>query len=115
MAKRRVQSSSGRRVGSVERRRSILDAAQSLFSEGGFKATTTASIASEVGVTEPILYRHFKGKREIFDSIMSELFQRVSAEVRSLPREATGDIPDQLKGNIERVTNLLLDNPLRTL
>jgi len=53
-----------------ERRAAIVDAAVRLFAERGFRGTTTRELAAAVGVTEPVLYRHFKTKRELYDAII---------------------------------------------
>lgn len=53
-----------------ERRNAILDAAFRLFSERGFRGTTTRALAEAVGVTEPVLYEHFKSKYELYAAII---------------------------------------------
>jgi AcrR family transcriptional regulator len=50
-------------LGTKER---IIHEARILFAERGYKATTTAEIAHRVGVTDAALYKHFKGKKDIF-------------------------------------------------
>jgi len=54
------------RLSAPERRQAVLDAACRIFSEGSYRGTTTAEIARESGVSEPILYRHFASKRELY-------------------------------------------------
>ncbi len=53
-----------------DRRIAILEAAVRLFSERGFRGTTTRALAEAVGVTEPVLYEHFKSKRELYEAIV---------------------------------------------
>jgi AcrR family transcriptional regulator len=55
---------------SGERRAAILEAGVKLFSERGFRGTTTRALAEAVGVTEPVLYEHFKSKRELYAAII---------------------------------------------
>lgn len=55
---------------SEERRSAIIQAACKLFSEKGFSGTTTRELAAAVGVTEPVLYEHFKTKRDLYDAIV---------------------------------------------
>lgn len=43
-----------------------------LFSEKGYDGVTVQDIAKAVGVTAPALYKHYKGKRELFDAIIDE-------------------------------------------
>jgi len=47
----------------------ILEKAMELFSQKGFKGSTTREIASCAGVTEVTLYRHFSSKEEVFCDI----------------------------------------------
>jgi AcrR family transcriptional regulator len=54
------------RLSAPERRQAVLDTACRIFSEGSYRGTTTAEIARESGVSEPILYRHFASKRELY-------------------------------------------------
>lgn len=59
-------------MSSEERKASILEAACRLFSEKGFRGVTTRELAASVGVTEPVLYEHFRTKRELYSGIIEE-------------------------------------------
>jgi len=48
------------------RRQDILSAAEKLFSQKGFKGTTTKDLAAKAGVHEAVLFRHFKNKRDLY-------------------------------------------------
>jgi TetR/AcrR family transcriptional regulator len=50
-----------------------MDVATRLFAERGYDATTTSAIAAAAGVSEPVLYRHFKGKQELFQHIVCQV------------------------------------------
>ncbi len=72
--------SAGRsRLPAAERRASVLDCACRVFSRGSYRGTTTAEIAREAGVTEPILYRHFESKRDLYLACLDESWSRVRA------------------------------------
>lgn len=58
------------RMTSDERKASIVEAAVRLFSEKGFRGTTTRELAAAVGVTEPVLYEHFRTKRDLYSAII---------------------------------------------
>src|SRR4051794_5824251 len=58
------------RLSSEERKASIVEAAIRLFGEKGFRGTTTREIAAAVGVSEPILYEHFKTKGDLYAAII---------------------------------------------
>lgn len=49
----------------------ILYEALTLFSRKGYDAVSVEEIAAAVGIKAPSLYKHFKGKRDIFDSIIA--------------------------------------------
>src|SRR5947207_14824551 len=58
------------RLKAPQRREQLMEVATKLFARNGYEATTTAAIALAAGVTEPILYRHFKSKQELFVAIV---------------------------------------------
>ena len=57
------------RLSGVERRGQILDHASLLFSKKGFYGVTTKELASQCGITEPILYRHFSNKDHLYQEV----------------------------------------------
>ena len=59
-------------MSSEERRAAIVQAASRLFSEKGFRGTTTRELAAAVGVTEPVLYEHFRTKSDLYSAIIGE-------------------------------------------
>ncbi|MGH3052818.1 MAG: TetR/AcrR family transcriptional regulator [Gaiellaceae bacterium] len=70
---------SATRLPAEERRAALLDCACRAFADGTYKGTTTAEIAREAGVTEPILYRHFESKRDLYLSCLRESWRRMQA------------------------------------
>jgi len=60
------------RLTASERRQAIVDAALRVFSEGSYAGATTAQIAREAGISEPILYRHFGSKKELYFACLDE-------------------------------------------
>jgi AcrR family transcriptional regulator len=53
-----------------QRREQILQTAVNLFSQRGFKGTTTKEIAKAAGVSEAIIFRHFANKEELYGAIL---------------------------------------------
>jgi AcrR family transcriptional regulator len=53
-----------------ERREQILSVAVSLFSNHGFRGTTTKEIAQTAGVSEAMVFRHFATKEELYAAIL---------------------------------------------
>jgi AcrR family transcriptional regulator len=65
------------RLPAAERRAALLDSACRAFLRGSYRGTTTAEIAREAGVTEPILYRHFESKRCLYLACLAEAWSEV--------------------------------------
>jgi AcrR family transcriptional regulator len=61
------------RLKAAQRREQLIAVATKLFAKTGYDATTTAEIAKAAGVTEPILYRHFESKQELFVAIVRDV------------------------------------------
>ena len=53
-----------------DRRRQIAEVAMRLFSERGFRGTTTKEIAQAAGVSEAIIFRHFATKEDLYTAII---------------------------------------------
>jgi AcrR family transcriptional regulator len=78
------------RLPAEERRAALLETACRLFSEGSYRGTTTADIAREAGVTEPVLYRHFESKRDLYLACLDSAW----AGAREMWEEALAAEPD---------------------
>ena len=70
-------ASSSTRLPAAERRQAIVDTALRVFAEGSYRSTTTAEIAREAGISEPILYRHFASKRDLYIAAIEEAWKRL--------------------------------------
>jgi AcrR family transcriptional regulator len=77
------------RLPAAERRAAIVDAALRVFGERSYGRSTTAEIARAAGVSEPILYRHFSSKRDLYiaclETMSAHLRERVEAIVAAEP------------------------------
>lgn len=60
------QSPSRGRMPRSERRRQLLDAARQVFVASGYHQAAMDDIAERAGVSKPVLYQHFPGKRELY-------------------------------------------------
>ena len=69
----------GARLPADERRSTLIDAALTAFSTGSYSGATTAQIAREAGVSEPILYRHFASKKELYFACLDEAWCRLES------------------------------------
>ena len=84
-----------------ERVAESLRAAARLFARDGFEATTMDAIAEASGVTRPLLYRHFSGKRALYEAVL----ERVRFRLRALAEPLSDE--ERLPGRPELVRVLL--------
>jgi TetR/AcrR family transcriptional regulator len=78
------------RMAAEERRRCVVGAACRVFAKSSYSGATTAEIARESGVTEPVLYRHFPSKRDLYLACLDAAW----AHVRRLWEDALANEPD---------------------
>jgi AcrR family transcriptional regulator len=84
------------RLTAEERRQAVLDTACRVFSRSSYRGATTAEIAREAGITEPILYRHFGSKRDLYLACLDEAWQAF----RSVCEEAVEQSPQTCLGAV---------------
>jgi AcrR family transcriptional regulator len=74
------ESTSVRKLTAKERRNQLLRIAKELFSESGFRSTTTKAIATAAGVTEGIIFKHFASKKDLYASILDNKAKEIRIE-----------------------------------
>jgi AcrR family transcriptional regulator len=82
-------------------REQLLDAAARLYAETGYRGTTTRRIATEAGVNEITLFRHFGSK----EALLREAIARVGSHqvpnvLPESPRHPFSELRDWAKGHI---------------
>src|SRR3954466_5367921 len=78
----------GARLSAEERRREIVRVAVRLFSQRGFRGTTTKEIAQAAGISEAMVFRHFATKEELYAAILDH---KACAEGLGDPCELVAD------------------------
>ena len=73
----------------------ILEEALKLFAQSGYMGTSMNDIASKLGVTKAALYKHYKSKQEILDSIIEKMNELDIERVKQY------EMPE---GDLEKVT-----------
>jgi len=63
------------RLPANQRRAQLLDTAAEVFAVRGYSGATTAELAEAAGVSEPIIYRHFKSKKDLFIALVEQTGQ----------------------------------------
>jgi len=92
------------RLPASQRREQLLDCAADLFARNGYARATTAQLAKAAGVTEPIIYRHFESKRDLFVA----LIERTGRESIARWERHLTDANDPA----DRLRRLVGDNPM---
>ena len=84
------------RLPAAKRRAAIVTAALQVFGSGSYAGSTTAEIARAAGVSEPIIYRHFSSKRELWFACLDEAWRelRTAIELKAAAVARTGELAD---------------------
>ena len=84
------------RLSAEARRQDVLDSACRAFSRSSYRGATTAEIAREAGISEPILYRHLGSKRDLYLACLDEAWR----DFRELAERAAAEHPETCLGSI---------------
>lgn len=74
----------------AERERLIVATARELAEQQGWDAVTTRQLAERIEYSQPVLYSHFRGKREIIGAVALEGAAELAAAVRAATAAAHG-------------------------
>ncbi|MFF7146401.1 TetR/AcrR family transcriptional regulator [Streptomyces nodosus] len=72
------------------RERLIVATARELAEQQGWEAVTTRRLAERIEYSQPVLYSHFRGKREIIGAVALQGAIEMAAEVRAATAAADG-------------------------
>src|SRR5437763_11868102 len=75
---------------SASTRGALVDAAEALFAEHGYAATSLDAIVARADVTKGALYHHYSGKQAVFEAV----FERVEAAGARTVQESLLDQDD---------------------
>ena len=81
------------------RKEEILIVALHLFARDGYEAVSVSQIAGELDMTKGALYRHYKSKRDIFDSIVKRMEQQDGEQVSDydMPEDEKENMPEEYR------------------
>ncbi|MFD9368870.1 TetR/AcrR family transcriptional regulator [Streptomyces sp. NPDC060020] len=88
----------------ADRVRLIVATARELAEQQGWDAVTTRRLAERIEYSQPVLYSHFRGKREIIGAVALEGAAEMAAELR-----ATASAADGLRTRVTALARTYLD------
>ena len=100
----------GKRLPGEERKRLIIEAAMKVFAEKGFQGTKTKDIANATGVSEAMIFKIFKNKNDLYNSIIKNNVKDHTQYLGDLFVDID-KFPAVLKQSILHVVERIEDNP----
>lgn len=76
-------------------RQRILEVAEKLFTEQGYRAVSIREIAQNCSITNAALYYHFHSKEALFEEVMQQHASRLNARMRSAA-QAPGSLRERV-------------------
>ena len=61
------------RLPAARRRQQLLEVALQVFGDQGFHPTSMNDVAEAAGVTKPVLYQHFRSKRDLYREVLTDV------------------------------------------
>src|SRR3954452_20411921 len=101
----------GHRVRDPEQTRaSVIDAAERLFSDRGFAATSMRDISAASGISHPLIHHHFGSKEALYSAVKRRM---VEGYARRFPVAARAtNRPLSLRAEMRRIMTYLTENEL---
>ncbi len=99
------------KVAKREREAEILAAAKKVFAEQGYHDASIDDIIKEADIARGTFYLYYNSKRAIFDAILNLTLEEVDRHIEAIRLEPGEPSPvDQVKANVRRVFNLLIQD-----
>jgi AcrR family transcriptional regulator len=102
-------------MGKAERRQQILEVARDVFARRGYHTAKIEDIVAAAGIARGTFYLYFEDKRGIFEEIVDRTIARLGMSIiRVDPTDAGRSVADQVKEQIRRVVQVLLEDRATT-
>lgn len=97
------------------RRDQILRHARAVFARKGYHDGSISDIVASARIARGTFYLYFKGKRDVFGTLLDGLLAELDARVQAV-RLGPGQPPplDQVRENVRRVLELMVNEPQNT-
>jgi len=76
-----VPGVSRRQQYSASTKKSLVKAAEALFTVGGYAATSLDAIVADAKVTKGALYHHYSGKQALFEAVFADVEERAARQI----------------------------------
>jgi TetR/AcrR family transcriptional regulator len=88
----------------------VIDAAERLFAERGFAATSMRDISAASGVSHPLIHHHFGSKEDLYAAVKRRM---VEGYARRFPAAARAtERPLSVRAEMRRIMTYLSENPV---
>jgi AcrR family transcriptional regulator len=77
------------RLPAARRRQQLLEVALQVFGELGFHPTSMNDVAEAAGVTKPVLYQHFRSKRDLYREVLTDVGGQILDAITKATAAAT--------------------------
>jgi len=84
-------SSTSVRQSADQRREAVLNAATEEFAKGGLNGTSTQTIATRAGISQPYLFRLFPNKKALFIAVLERSYKQIVERFEAAVGHLTGD------------------------
>ena len=88
----------------------ILDAAEDLFAQKGYSATSLGDVADRVGIRSPSLYNHFRNKEALYEAVLERLLVEFSGPLMEM-QQSTGLSQERVLAWLETIVRQHHANP----
>ena len=78
------------RLPAARRRQQLLDVALRVFGEQGFHPASMNDVAEAAGVTKPVLYQHFRSKRDLYREVLTDVGAQLLDAITKATTAAAG-------------------------
>ncbi len=94
----------------TERQEEILEKSIQLIAEKGIQGFTTKNLSKAIGISEPAIYRHFKGKTDILLTILDN-FKQMSNMLSGMMAENKMNAKDKISFMFNNMVEMFTENP----
>jgi TetR/AcrR family transcriptional regulator len=89
----------------------VLQVAQALFAERGYRGTSLRDISARIGIRAPSLLHHFSSKEALYLAVLERVFDRLDQAAGSLLARTDGGFRDSIRDAIEGSIDFIARRP----